>query len=175
MYLISLYFDEKTNSRIQYYINQVAKKTGNYFMNEGKVPPHITVSAFEAKSDEIALQTFSSAVSEIQSNNIQFVSTGQFFPNVIFVMPVLNEYLHSMSDKIYSSLIQNKEISVSPYYRPFSWMPHVTIGKTLTKEEMLIAFQTLQHQFGPFSGMIQQIGLAKTKPYQDLIRIDLKE
>lgn len=173
MYLISLYFDKTTNKRIQEYMNQVARKTGNHFMCDGNVPPHITISAFESRSDEDAIQTFSSATKELKSDSIHFVSTGQFFPHVIFITPVLSDYLHQMSEQIYTSLIQNNDITISPYYRPFSWMPHVTIGKTLTKEEMLTAFQTLQHQFGPFNGKIEQIGLAKTKPYNDLIRIDL--
>ena len=47
MCLVSIYFDEKTNKTIQNYINQVAKKTGNTFMLDGKVPPHIIISAFE--------------------------------------------------------------------------------------------------------------------------------
>lgn len=47
MYLISIYFDDKTNNRIQQAINQVAKKSGNTFMLDAEVPPHITVSAFE--------------------------------------------------------------------------------------------------------------------------------
>ena len=51
MYLISVYFDEKTNKNIQNLIAKVAKKTGNDFMIEGKVPPHITVSAFETKQE----------------------------------------------------------------------------------------------------------------------------
>ena len=34
MYLISAYFDEKTNRIINRYINQIAAKTGNPFMTE---------------------------------------------------------------------------------------------------------------------------------------------
>lgn len=52
MYLVSIYFDEKTNKTIQGLIDKVARKTGNNFMIAGKVPPHITVSAFETKHEE---------------------------------------------------------------------------------------------------------------------------
>ena len=47
MYFISLYFDNKTNERIQRYIDKIANCSGNVFMTENKVPPHITVSSFE--------------------------------------------------------------------------------------------------------------------------------
>ena len=49
MYLVSIYFDEKTTSRIQGYITQVAKRSGNPFMIEKNVPPHLTISAFETR------------------------------------------------------------------------------------------------------------------------------
>ena len=171
MYLISLYFDEKTNKRIQQYIDQIAKKTGNRFMSD--VPPHITISAFETNDDNNALQVFYSAASTLKSGSLNWVSAGQFFPNVIFITPFLNEYLHLMSEIIYTTIMQNDKISVSPYYRPFQWFPHTTIGKTLTKDQMLDAFQIMQHQFGPFSGQVSKIGLAKTNPYRNLAEIDL--
>lgn len=168
MYLISLYFDEKTNQRIQQYISQVARKTGNMFMPDGNVPPHITISAFETTDESLALQEFYSAITELYSSSIQWVSVGEFFPHVIYLTPVLNAYLHQMSEKIYTTLTQNNKISVSPYYRPFQWIPHTTIGKTLSKEQMVTAFQTMQHQFGPFTGQVTKIGLAKTNPYTNL-------
>ena len=52
MYLVSIYFDEKTNRKIQKYIDQMAAKTGNTFMIDGNVPPHLTISAFETKQEE---------------------------------------------------------------------------------------------------------------------------
>ena len=49
MYLISLYFDEKTENRISGYMKQIAKYTGNTAMLDGNVPPHITIAAFHAE------------------------------------------------------------------------------------------------------------------------------
>ena len=49
MYLISLYFDEKIEKTIQQLIDKVAEKSGNKYMIEGRVPPHITISAFETE------------------------------------------------------------------------------------------------------------------------------
>ena len=54
MYLISLYFDDVTNERIQSYMNQIAKRTGNDVMLADKVPPHITLSAFETTQESEA-------------------------------------------------------------------------------------------------------------------------
>ena len=66
MYLISIYFDEKANRRVQQYIDKVAEKTGNTFMIEGKVPPHITISAFETQDEKSAIEELDSLVKELR-------------------------------------------------------------------------------------------------------------
>ena len=58
---------------------------------------------------------------------------------------------------------------------PFQWLPHITVGKTLTKEQLRLAFEVLQHQFGPFQGVVTKIGLAKTRPYRDFIVFELNK
>ena len=47
MYLVSVYFDEKTNKILNRYIRIIAEKTGNTFMTEHNVPPHMTLSSIE--------------------------------------------------------------------------------------------------------------------------------
>ena len=173
MYHISIYFDNKTNNRIQRYINQVAKKSGNTFMIDGNVPPHITVSAFETTQEKQVIQILEKQVAEIKVDTLHWVSIGMFLPHVIYMAPVLNEYLHMLSLGIYESLVEVEDISVHPFYRPLQWMPHTTIGKKLSKEEMSIAFQVLQNQFGVFRGQVTQIGLAKTNPYENLVLFEL--
>ena len=173
MYLISIYFDEKTNQKIQYYITQVAEKSGNKFMLDGKVPPHITISSFETRQEKEAILQLEKCAAVLQQGTLQWASVGVFLPYVIYLAPVLNEYLHTMSAEIYNHMAVIEDISISQYYRPFQWMPHTTIGKKLSKEEMLAAFHVLQNQFGTFQGTVTKIGLAKTNPYEDLVTYDL--
>lgn len=173
MYLISIYFDEKTNQRIGHYIRQVAEKSGNRFMLDGNVPPHITISSFETKQEEEAIYRLEKCAEKLKQGTLQWASVGIFLPYVIYLAPVLNEYLHTMSVEIYNSMAKIEDISISQYYRPFQWMPHTTIGKKLSKEEMLASFHLLQNQFGYFEGTVTKIGLAKTNPYEDLVTYDL--
>lgn len=107
MYLISIYFDEKTNRKLQQYINKVAEQTGNTFMLDGNVPPHITISAFETADEQTAIDAFNRIVNKLQGGLLEWVSVGQFFPYVIFLSPVLNEYLHEMSVQISGELEKN--------------------------------------------------------------------
>lgn len=174
MYLISIYFDEKTNKNIQNLIAKVAKKTGNDFMIEGKVPPHITVSAFETKQEAEVLERLAEAVNGLEQGKLRWVSVGSFLPNVIFIAPVLNEYLQNMTQTIYGKMESVDETIMNPFYRPYQWVPHTTIGKLMSKEQLQNAFEVLQEQFGPFEGTVTQIGLAKTNPYTELALFDLK-
>ena len=173
MYLISIYFDEKTNRKLQQYINKVAEQTGNTFMLDGNVPPHITISAFETADEQTAIDAFNRIVSKLQGGLLEWVSVGQFFPYVIFLSPVLNEYLHEMSVQISGELEKTDGIKMSPYYQPFHWVPHTTIAKKLSKEEMKVAFEVLQNSFGAFEGNVVRIGLAKPNPHRDIASWDL--
>ena len=174
MYLVSLYFDEKTNKKIQQYINKVAEQTGNTFMLDGNVPPHMTVSAFESLDEKSAIDALERAVAKLKSGPLEWASVGQFFPYVFFWAPVLNEYLHEMSVQICNALSQIEGIMISPYYQPFQWLPHTTIAKKLSKEEMQTAFQVMQNSFGTFEGEVVRIGLAKPNPHRDIVSFELK-
>lgn len=173
MYLISIYFDDATNKRIQRYINKVAECTGNHYMLEGKVPPHITIAAFETKKETEAIQTFEKVAKQLECGKLTWACAGQFFPYVIYIAPVLNEYLHAMSRTLYDSLSQIDGVSMSQHYRPFQWIPHTTIGKKLSNEEMQVAFQVLQNDFGMFEGQVVKIGLAKPNPHRDIVSFEL--
>ena len=175
MYLISLYFDEKTNKNIQNLIDKVAKKTGNHFMTEGNVPPHITVTAFETKQEKEVLKRLQSVAGELTQGNLRWVSVGTFLPNVIFAAPVLNAYLQNMMQTIYGQMESVGETIMNPFYKPFQWVPHTTIGKLMTKEQLQEAFAVMQEHFVPFEGTVTKIGLAKTNPYTELALFELKE
>ena len=101
MYLISLYFDEKTSEKIKQYISQVAKKSNNTYMLDANVPPHITISAFDTDNLNPVINVLEEIIPKISQGNLTFASIGFFFPYVIFLQPVLNEYLHNISEITY--------------------------------------------------------------------------
>ena len=173
MYLISLYFDDKTNRILQRYIGQIAEKTGNMFMTENHVPPHMTVSAIEARNVDVLRPVFESLKGKMKSGSVQFVSVGQLLPYVFYTTPVLNSYLLDVSQQVYETMKDIDETTISKYYKPLSWLPHVTLGKTLSKEQMQLAFQVMQESFIPFEGSVTEIGLAKVNPHEDVVRFEL--
>ena len=174
MYLISIYFDDKTDKKIRYLMGQIAKNTGNTTLLDDNVPPHITLSAFETKDEEAAIACLKSCCEQISKGELQWTSVSTFLPYVIYLSPVLNEYLFHLSKNVYDSFSVMETISINKYYQPFSWQPHTTIGRKLSEKEMLSAFETMQKQFSPFSGTVTKIGLAKTNPHRDIFVYELK-
>lgn len=174
MYLISVYFDEKTNRILQRYINQIATKTGNTFMTDNHVPPHMTISAIEARSVEILRPAFTDLKGKIKQGKICFISVGQLLPYVMYVTPVLNEYLLDVSKQVCEAVKDIPETAISKYYQPLSWLPHVTMGKKLDKEQMIKALGVLQDGFAPFEATVTEIGLAKVNPHEDVERFQLR-
>lgn len=173
MYLISAYFDEQTSKTIERYSKQIAEKTGNTFMIDNHVPPHLTISSIEARNGQMLVEPVKELTKYLKKGDIQFVSVGMLFPYVMYVTPVLNEYLFDMSKQIYDVVSKIPMVSISKYYQPMQWLPHVTLGKTLTKEQMQIAFTIMQDRFAVFDGKITKIGLAKTNPHEDIFIVDL--
>ena len=124
MYLVSIYFDEKTNERLKSYIEQVAKKTGNRFMIEGYVPPHITVGAFESKaSEEELVEALQTKLSGMKTGKVQLVSVGTFQTSSIFISAVYNEYLHEMCKSVCHALENVDNTVIRENYQPFHWLP----------------------------------------------------
>ena len=174
MYLISLYFDEGTNKKIQLYMEQIAQRTGNMAMIDGKVPPHITLSAFDMAVEEKAIASFTAMEQEFEKGQIFWCSVGMFLPHTIYLSSVLNAYLQKLSESVFSKIRYLEEVRIQIRYQPFSWFPHTTLGKRLNQAEMREAFVVMQNQFAPFTGEAVEIGLARTNPYRDLCKIKLK-
>lgn len=175
MYLVSLCFDNETNKRLQGYIHNVAEKSGNRYMVEHNVPPHITISAFETCNEAGVINTLEHAVKGMKTYSLQWISIGVFRLSTIFIQPVLSEDLHSMSEMIYESILNISGVQVSKYYKPFSWLPHATIAKQLSEVEMRKAFDVLQKSFGAFEGEVVRIEIAKKNPYRIVASWELKD
>lgn len=169
MYLVSLYFDDKASRKIQGFINKVAIKSGNNFMIDRKVPPHITIASFQATEENKIIEILDKGIKDIEIGIINWASIGVFKSSVIFLAPILNEYLHNLSVNIYEGISLIENISISKYYLPFQWMPHTTIAKKLIREELILGFEELEKNFNIFSGEITKIALSKTNPYEDII------
>ena len=173
MYLITAYFDESTNRQLKRIIDGIAGASGNDFMTAHKVPPHLTITAFETRNPNGLVPAMNRLKEELSCGDIHLVSVGTFLPYVMYVTPVLNLYLQGMAIKVHEAVKDCGDIAISKYYQPTSWFPHVTLAKTLEKEQMQQAFAYVQEHFGPVKGSVVELGLARTNPHEDIVRVKL--
>ena len=172
MYLISVYFDDKSNKIISNYINKIAQKTGNTFMTDNHVPPHLTIMSVEAREEKKLTEVMEQLERSLTKGQ---VSVGVLLPYVLYAAPVLNLYLEDMIEQVHDMVKHIPEVRMSRYYQPMQWIPHITLGKKLSKEQMQEAFSVMQELFAPMEVTVAEIGLAKTNPHQDLIRVELND
>ena len=92
--------------------------------------------AFETREEANAKKVLQEKFSALQKGELTWCSVGIFFPYVLYLTPVLNEYIHKLSKEIYECLAEMGGIEISKFYRPFQWLPHTTVGKKLSKDEM---------------------------------------
>ena len=174
MYLISLYFDEKTNKIIESLMNSAAEKCGNTDMTQKHVPPHITLSVFESREKEDALvRCLDCVFGQTQAVKVKWVSVAAFFPQVLYLVPVLSESLHEFSVKTFKALENCRDTRIQECYRPFGWIPHTTVARRLSPDQMRNAFEALQTTFVPFEGMVVRIGLSTASQKREIKRWDL--
>ena len=166
---MTLYFDEKTNEKISGFIERAAGASGNADMLDCRVPPHITLTAFESReSEEILVKKLDEVLEGVTAGNLMWVSVAAFFPHVLFLLPVLNEYLSVLSEKVCCGLESVETAKVQECYRPHSWLAHTTVARKLSKEQMQDAFASLQNDFHPFEGTVVRIGLSTGTPKREL-------
>lgn len=167
-YMISAYFDPESSRLLSRCILGIAKASGNEFMTENAVPPHLTIAFFEARSEETAKLIFQHVRENLTPGSIAIPSVGAFFPNVIFAEAVLNAWLLEVCKAVNEELMLHDGVIVNRFYRPFSWIPHITLGKTLDEEQMRAAFSYLQKHFCPITAGVDRFGLAKTNPHREI-------
>lgn len=170
MYLVSVYFDKTAVHILQRYINKIAEKTGNSFMVDNNVPPHMTISAIEARSENALLGAMDNREIHFLMGRLALCQLDNCCHMYFMPLPVLNGYLQDLSEKVFDEVKSIPESTVSRYYKPMSWLPHITLGKTLTREQMQMAFSVMQESFVPFEAAITEIGLARVNPHSDVVR-----
>ena len=75
---------------------------------------------------------------------------------------------------MHEEIIKHDEVIENRHYLPMSWLPHITLAKTLDDEQMRLAFEYLQKHFGSIKANIERFGLAKTNPHQEIADINVR-
>ncbi|MGL5260568.1 MAG: 2'-5' RNA ligase family protein [Lachnospiraceae bacterium] len=173
MYLISLYFDEKTKDHITEYTKSIANYTKEFSLITECVPPHLTVAGYTStynKEETLTklIYTIDDLVTHLKSFELNIVSIGTLKGSVLYLTPILNKQLQGVVEELEEKIGSTIFFQSSIYYKPYSYLPHITIARRLSKEQLFLGFEAIQHVFKPFIGHVVRIGLSTTNPYQEI-------
>lgn len=174
-YAVTLEFDKETEGKIQWMIDEVARVTGCDYMKRQNVPPHVTVSGLVGENEEALLSEMEKIAATMSKTPIRFVNIGVFNPLVIYLGPLMNEFLLDTCKLVNERLLQYAEVGNKGNYLPNHWVPHAAIAVKLTPEALKEAFAIVQEAFTPFEGMVERIVLARAEPYEEIKTWELKE
>lgn len=171
MYHISLYFDDISREYLAKLIKNAAVGSGNTFMLDKEIEPHITIAVDEPLdepgiSQESIYSRINSGlkmkteVNALGSGRLDICSIGCFKPHVLFLQPVLNDYLIDINRQANELMMHEK---MADEYKPGNWMPHISIAKGLSETQMNLAFGNLFANFKRFEAEVVSIGLKDTK------------
>lgn len=174
MYLLSLYFDEFHTQILQNYVDLIEQKTNNRYMKEHCIPIHLTLATLRDGDMTQLYSELDSMISQIQANTLELVAIGSFGKHTLYIMPVLNQYLFELSVHLNQLIDQIDDNRLRNRYRPYSWIPHITMARKLNSKQLSIAFDTLSDCFEPMTIKVTKIALSKSHPYHDIATWCLK-
>lgn len=167
-YAVTLEFDRTTEEKLQQLIDEVSEATGCDYMKKSKIPPHVTVSALVSDNEQVLLSEMEKIAGTLKSSKIQFANIGIFNPLVIYIGPVMNEFLMNTCTTVNEKLLKFAEVGNRGRYLPNQWVPHAGIAVKMNPEALKKAFAIIQEQFTAFEATVEKIVFARAEPYMEL-------
>lgn len=167
-YAIVLYFDDTTNKIIGNMIERTATLSGNSYMLDINIPPHVTLGCFFCGEQSDLLEKIESFVKSVTPFKVTFHSTGAFEPYVLFASPVKDECLTQLNALLHESLLNSYKPAENTNYLPNKWMPHCSLAVRLDAEQFVKAKAIEAEIDFPFTALVTKIALAKCNPYNEV-------
>lgn len=167
-YAIVLHFDSEATKKINEFIEAVSKRTGNTYMIDTNIPPHITVGCYTAKEDSRILAEVKEIIGEIKSGSIVFDEMKVFEPKVLFLSPKKNAYITGLNERIYEDLFEKFEPGENKYYIPENWIPHCALAVRMKENEIKEAMKETEKIELPLIARVTEVALAKCNPYKEI-------
>ena len=167
-YAIVLYFDDATNKTIGNMIERTAALSGNSYMLDINIPPHVTLGCFFSDEQSDLLEKVGAFAKNITPFEVTFDAIGAFEPYVLFASPVKDERLTQLNALLHESLLNSYEPAENANYLPDRWMPHCSLAVRLDAEQFAKAKAIEAEIDFPFTALVTKIALAKCNPYNEV-------
>lgn len=176
-YAVSLHFSKNVNDIITSAVSSIAEITGNRFIIENKIPPHVTIGAFHStkENESRLIQQVNDFSKNLKPVFVNFTELGNFNGKVLFLKPEKDEYLSEINKKIHELLLPNFEKGDNGYYMPDIWFPHTTLGTRLNQSQFSKALAIAEKIPLPLTAEAYEIGLYQCSPFLELKRYPLSK
>jgi 2'-5' RNA ligase len=174
-YAIVLYFDDATNKIIGNMIERTATLSGNSYMLDINIPPHVTLGCFLSDEQSDLLEKVKSFAKSVTPFKMIFNTIGAFEPYVLFASPVKDECLTQMNNALHKLLLNDYEPAENANYLPDRWMPHCSLAVRLDAEQFAKAKAIESEIDLPFTARVTKIALAKCNPYNVMATWNINE
>ena len=173
-YAVTLYFDDETSGAIRGLTKELADVTGNTYMIQNDVPPHLTLGMFHViETDQEKLKKLfgefvEKARMEILSGQDLEISFGvfeDFVGKVIFIKIEKEELLAGVNKLLHDMFVPHFEAGDNRNYLPENWYPHITLGFKLAPDQFEKGMEFLKWKTALSRGRCARIGLACCNPY----------
>jgi len=168
-YAIVLYFNKTMEEKINLLIYKIANETGNKYMVNNDIPPHITISLFKYDGEiDTIINIVENNISKFNKNKIGIASIGIFSPNVLFLSPMMNDYLIESNKNINKIIKTNDNVLLDLNYVENQWIPHISLAVKLNKNELVNGLKTIMEHFEVLEIEANRIGFAECNPYRNI-------
>lgn len=169
-YAVSLHFSQNVNEIITSAVTSIADVTGNRFILENKIPPHVTIGAFHAaKEKELRLMQLVEDFSKSQkSSTVHFTEIENFNDKVLFLKPEKDDFLSVINKRLHEVLLPEFEKGENGYYLPDIWFPHTTLATRLNQSQFSNALSIAEKVPHPLMAEVSEIGLYQCSPFAEL-------
>jgi len=174
-YAIVLYFDNTTNIIIGNMIERTAALSGNNYMLDINIPPHVTLGCFFSNEQANLYERVESFAKGVTPFEVTFHTIGAFEPYVLFASPVKDERLTQLNALLHESLLNSYEPAENANYLPDRWMPHCSLAVRLDAEQFAKAKAIESEIDLPFTARVTKIALAKCNPYNVMATWNINE
>ena len=176
-YAVSLHFTQDVNEIIFNTMASIAEQTGNDFMIENKVPPHVTIGAFHGtkETETRLIQIVEDFSKTRQSAKVRFTEIGNFNGKVLFLKPQKDAFLSEINKELHNIVLPEFEAGENGYYVPELWFPHTTLATRLNQSQFEKSVEIANKIPLPLEAKINEIGFYQCSPFLELKRFPIKD
>jgi hypothetical protein len=177
-YAISLFFDDDSTQNLNSLINSIAEITGNFYVVENHIPPHITLGMFKGTKDteqklcEFIKKMNDDFKSDFLENPIALDKLDFFKNKIAFLCSAEkkdceeNSFLYKLNKNLHNLLLPNFMPACNNLYLPENYFPHCAVASGLSSIQLKKLLQNQDKLTLPITVFSQKISLAIRRPYK---------